>query len=135
MQQKDYALWHPIKVRLNAIPGSVFFHEREVWWCAIGENVGFEQDGTSPLFTRPVLILKKFSADTCLIVPLTTKAKKGKHYFPLGVVARSEAVALLSQIRSIDRRRLTSKLATVDKDTFQMLVKAIIATCLPSLDT
>ena len=56
------------------------FHEREVWWCSLGANIGFEQDGGGEDFERPVVILKKFNLDACLIVPLTARPKKGIGY-------------------------------------------------------
>jgi mRNA interferase MazF len=77
--QKDFWRWHAKKEVLNNGEGTAFFHEREVWWCALGTNIGFEQDGSGDLFTRPVVIISKFNLDACLVVPLTAKPKKGKY--------------------------------------------------------
>src|SRR5277367_5081806 len=85
--QKDFWKWHAKKEMLNNGEGTAFFQEREVWWCALGANIGFEQDGSSDLFTRPVVILTKFNLETGLVVPLTVEPKTGKYYFSVGDVS------------------------------------------------
>jgi len=131
--QKDFWRWHDKKGNLNGAEGTALFHEREVWWCALGVNIGYEQDGGGELFTRPVVILAKCNLDACLVVPLTARPKKGKYYFPIGDVAGRQAVAVLSQIRFVDRKRLAMKIATLDQDTFQSLTAAVVAACFPGL--
>jgi mRNA interferase MazF len=131
--QKDYRRWHDKKVKLNDAEGTALFHEREVWWCALGANIGFEQDGSSELFTRPVVILAKFNLDACLVVPLTARPKTGKYYFPVGTVGGRQAVAVLSQIRFVDRKRLALKITTLDQDEFRSLTEAVVRACFPGL--
>ncbi len=122
---KDFKKWHGIKENLDVRKSEVFFHEREVWWCSLGVNIGFEQDGTGKDFQRPVVIIKKFNLDACLIVPLTTTKKKGKYYFVVGEVDGREATAILSQVRFIDRKRLANKVGILDEDVFNNLFEAI----------
>jgi mRNA-degrading endonuclease toxin of MazEF toxin-antitoxin module len=81
--EKDFEEWHKEKAVLHKKTKIVFFHEREIWRCALGANVGNEQDGKGALFTRPVLILKKFSKTTSWAVPLTTKKKQGSYFYSL----------------------------------------------------
>ena len=126
MIKKDFWKWHAKKELLNEAEGTALFHEREAWWCALGTNIGFEQDGAAQDFGRPVVILKKFNLNACLIVPLTTKSKTGKYYFPVGKIEERDATAILSQVRFIDRKRLTNKICTLDEDTFHELVRAVI---------
>src|SRR3989344_302505 len=102
---KDFKKWHGIKENLDGRKSEIFFHEREIWWCALGVNIGFEQDGHGETFERPAIVLKKFNLDACLIIPLTAKAKEGTYYFPVGQVDGREATAVLSQVRFVDRRR------------------------------
>jgi mRNA interferase MazF len=130
---KDFWRWHGKKETLNGAVGTALFHEREVWWCVLGANIGFEQDGSGELFTRPVVILTKFNLNACLVVPLTARPKVGKYYFPIGPVAGRDAVAVLSQIRFVDRKRLALKIATLEQDTFQALNEAVIRTCFPGV--
>lgn len=92
-----------------------------MWWCSLGVNIGFEQDGTGKDFQRPVVIIKKFNLDACLAVPLTTTLKKGKYYFKVGEVGGREATAVLSQVRFIDRKRLANKVGVLGEDIFDKL--------------
>ena len=57
MNRKDFSLWHTRKTFVHNEKQRPFFSEREVWFCAMGENVGYEQDGRGENFLRPVLIL------------------------------------------------------------------------------
>lgn len=99
---------------------------REVWWCKLGINIGFEQDGKNEDYSRPVVILKTFSTNACIVIPLTTRDKKGIYYFDLGSVDGRDAKAILSQIRFIDKRRLVNKVDTVEKEVYKKLKKAVI---------
>jgi len=74
--QKDFQKWHKIKEGLDSDAARIFFHEREVWWCSIGINVGFEQDGRGERFARPILVFKKFNNEVFWAIPLSTKIKK-----------------------------------------------------------
>lgn len=53
-----FSAWLRVQQRLQH-RSAVKFNEREVWWCAIGVNVGYEIDGKGKDFARPVLVLKK----------------------------------------------------------------------------
>ncbi len=123
---KDFDGWNVEKKRINDTNPPVFFHVREVWWCKLGINVGFEQDGKNKQFSRPVVILKTYSTNAALVIPLTSKNKKGTYYFDIGKMDGREAKAVLSQIRFIDKRRLINKADTVSKEIFEKLRSAII---------
>lgn len=125
--EKNFDQWNTKKKAVNDSAGTALFHEREVWWCVLGTNVGFEQDGGKGDFSRPVVILKKFNLDACLIVPLTARPKKGKYYLPIGRIEQRDAVAVLSQLRFIDRKRLTNKICTLDEDVYRSLATAVVS--------
>jgi hypothetical protein len=57
--EKDFFGWAKVKANLHHKRKINYFNEREVWWCAMGANIGHEQDGKGKLWTRPVLILRK----------------------------------------------------------------------------
>ncbi len=122
--QKDFDKWNKRKKEINAEEPN-FYYEREIRWCSLGVNVGFEQDGTSEAYKRPVLIIRGFSRHVCLIVPLTTSTKKNPYHFSLGVVEDKEAFAILSQIRLIDTKRLHGQLSVLNKKKFKEIKKAI----------
>ena len=122
--QKDFDSWNERKKEINK-GNPNFYHEREIRWCSLGINVGFEQDGTSKEYSRPVLIIKGFSRHVCLIVPLTTSAKKNPYHVEIGIVGERKSSVIVSQLRLIDTKRLQDRLAVLDKDKFEEIRKAI----------
>lgn len=112
------------KKNLNETTGKLY-KAREVWWCSLGVNVGYEQDGTGSEFQRPVVILKGFSKQVCLVVPLTTSEKVNPYHFYLGKISDRNSFAIISQIRLIDTRRLIDKVGMLDKDKFAELKKSV----------
>jgi mRNA-degrading endonuclease toxin of MazEF toxin-antitoxin module len=44
---------------------------------------------------------------------------------PVGLVGEKNATAIISQIRLIDTRRLDQHIATIDKETFERIRKAV----------
>ncbi|MEK9159339.1 MAG: type II toxin-antitoxin system PemK/MazF family toxin [Patescibacteria group bacterium] len=121
MHVKRFLEWIGLKERLDSkISGAPFVNEGEIWWASLGENIGYEINGKSKDFTRPIIIFKKLTHDFYLVVPLSTKMKNGTWYIPFkqrGV----EMVACLSQVRSIDYRRLHSKFGELDPEDFKRI--------------
>ena len=101
---KDFDRWHPTKRNLDARTGLPNFKERAIWWCSVGINIGFEIYGKGDVFTRPVLIIRKFDASTFLGAPLTTSQTEGYYRAPYILNGKNEFV-LLNQIRTYDARR------------------------------
>ena len=97
---KDFHDWSVLKETLNSQNCVPFFKEREIWWCSLGVNVGHEQDGKNEEYSRPVLVVKKFSHRLFWGVPLTTKIKDTPHYHKFVFKGREQS-AMLSQISSI----------------------------------
>ena len=110
---KDFQLWHREKTQIDSDKIRPFFHEREVWFCSLGENVGFEQNGKGESFLRPVVILKKFNNEVLWALPLTSKLKGGKHYSKVSFKSGEYSTAILSQIRLIDAKRLQYKVGNI----------------------
>ena len=126
MREKDFQKWHDVKHEIHRAKERRFYHEREVWWCSIGANVGFEQDGKGPDFDRPVLIIKGFSRQVFLCVPLTTKIKEGKYYHDISLGDGVRRMVILSQIRLIDSKRLQEKVTMIDESQFLKIKQAVI---------
>lgn len=118
---KDYKIWHKIKTYINNHQNRMFFHEQEIWYCGLGLNVGFEQDGKGSKFLRPILILKKFNHMVFWAIPLTKTVKKGKYYHSFHFQEDILSTAILSQIRLIDSKRLKSKIGLVSKKEFNQI--------------
>lgn len=124
--KKEFWKWHRLKERLNDAESQVEFHEREIWYCSIGINVGYEQDGRHEHFERPVLILKKFTSRIFWGVPLTTRDKRGKWDFQFEFYnqgALIQNVALVPQIRLFDSKRLRRKAGGMNEIQFLYLLK------------
>jgi len=124
---KDFDQWNKLKKNINDLekPKDFYFHEREIWWCSLGVNIGYEQDGKHDEFERPVLILRKFNRDIALIVPLTTKIKDNKYNFQFKHDNTMFSV-LLSQMRLISAKRLTRKIRKINPNLFEEIKKKII---------
>lgn len=122
---KPFDPWNEEKKLLDAQGSGRLYRAREVWWCKLGVNVGFEQDGTGAGHARPVLVLRAFSAHVCLVVPLSTSTKRNRFYLDIGIVDGERAAAIISQIRLVDTRRLENKICVLDKGTFETIKKTV----------
>lgn len=125
--KKDYKEWHSKKTKIEHSDGiRLFFHEREVWWCSLGYNVGFEQDGKGEKYARPVLVFKKFNKEVFWALPLSMRVKKNKFYAPVKLDDDIERVVIISQLRLIDAKRLIDKIGVVSKENYKEIQKAIV---------
>jgi mRNA-degrading endonuclease toxin of MazEF toxin-antitoxin module len=122
---KNFDLWNINKKNIHIENGNKLYHTREIWWCLLGINIGFEQDGTGKDSNRPVLVLKGFSKNVCLVIPLTTSTKNNPYHVSLGDIGGKNAFAIISQIRLIDTKRLVDKVCTLDSITFDKIRKAV----------
>jgi mRNA interferase MazF len=122
---KDFINWIEKKKEINFSDRKIpDFHEREVWVVSVGCNIGFEIDGKEE-FLRPVLVFKKFSSNTFLGVPLTSKLKNGTWYYP-SHIDNIEGRYCLNQIRLFDKRRLLYRLEQISKSNFLSIKKAFM---------
>jgi len=129
MHKKDYMIWHNIKTNIDNLNNRAFFHEREIWFCYLGANVGFEQDGSGDEYLRPILIIKKFNKEIFWGIPLTkSKKSKGKndmYYYSFSFVKNIISLAILSQIRLVDAKRLSRQIGTIQEADFEKLTKKL----------
>lgn len=125
---KDFDGWNLQKKQLHEKGAAPYYHQREVWWCSLGVNVGFEQDGTGEHYDRPVVVIRGFSPHVFFGVALTGRKKSGRFFTPVGTVDGREASAILSQVRLIDTRRLVRKIGTLDEGIFERLCDALKGT-------
>lgn len=109
-----------MKARLNNLESRPYFFEREIWWTAIGHNIGDEEDGKGRNFARPVLILRKFNQRFFFGIPLTTISKDGKFYHSFNFLA-GRSTALLSHMRDYDAFRLLGKVGSIEETDYQSI--------------
>src|ERR1035437_8517372 len=104
--EKEFDIWNIQKKEIQKIDhSSINFSEREVWWCSLGKNIGDEEDGKHSLFERPVLILRKFSKHTAIVLPLTTKGKRNLPFYHQ-LKPENHSFVILSQVRLVSTKRL-----------------------------
>ncbi len=119
MHVKRFLEWIGLKEKLDSIiHRPPFVSEGEVWWASLGENVGYEINGKSKDFTRPVLVFRKLSSGFYFVIPLTTQVHIGSWYVNYKQAGK-DITACLHQARAIDYRRLHRRLGEVDQMDFQ----------------
>lgn len=121
---KNFDGWNERKKSIDRSESLADFHEREIWWCSIGVNVGSEQHSQTSDFSRPILVVRKFTRDVFWGIPLTTKTKAidFRVRFNLGGV---ENDLLILQMRVYDRKRLIRKIGVIPKNDFSKLASFI----------
>ncbi len=121
--KKDFDAWNALKKKLNTKKHFPLFHEREVWWCNLGHNIGFEQDGKGVQFKRPVLIFRKFNKYVFYGIPSTGNInKQGELYLYVSTQVDNFNL-ILSQVRLLDSRRLSSRIVTLPHSEFNKVKK------------
>jgi mRNA interferase MazF len=120
----DYEYWNKRKIEFESRKELPKFAEGEVWRCGLGRNVGSEIDGKRHLCWRPVLILRKFSKELFLGIPVSTQNRRGP-LIETVTIRNVSRIAILSQIRALDARRLIQKMDKVSDDEFLRIQNAV----------
>ncbi len=126
IQMKDFNEWSKQKSAIHENEKNKWCNERDIWWCRLGVNIGYEQDSKGEDSLRPVLVIKKFNEFVCLVVPLSTKDKKGKYYKSFVNVHGLSVVAVISQLRLVDTKRLFKRDSKINEKDFVKIRKAIM---------
>ncbi len=124
--EKDFDSWNTEKKQANAktLDYNFFYHSREVWWCAVGVNVGVEADGKHQNFERPILVVKKFNKDMFWGIPLTTSEKTGEFYQKI-IHDGGISWAGLTQLRVFSTKRLLRKIGKISSEEFNLIRKKL----------
>jgi mRNA interferase MazF len=120
--EKDFLRWHELKTDLQKGVGNLLFQERDIWLCSFGLNLGHEEDGKGDFFLRPVVVFRKINTDTFWAIPLTGNGRSGSYYYSFDFKGQV-SVAILSQIRLLDQRRLLRKMGTISEIDFVCMVE------------
>lgn len=72
---------------------------------------------------------KKFNNIVFWALPLTTKPKTGKYYMPIDLGDGIERVAIMSQLRLIDAKRIYQKIGMINEITHKKLAEKITEIC------
>lgn len=121
---KDFDGWNDIKKKIENNSYLPYFDSGEIWWCALGMNIGIEIDGKGDEFVRPVIVLKKYNQFGCLVIPISSARIEDKDNIFIGMIQDKIGAANLSQIRSLSSKRLVEKIRLMDKNQFIHMQKA-----------
>ncbi|RLA63859.1 MAG: type II toxin-antitoxin system PemK/MazF family toxin [Epsilonproteobacteria bacterium] len=122
---KKFKEWHTVKEKLHKETKKVIVpKEREVYWASIGVNIGHEQDGKGNIFSRPVLVLKRYNKNLFFGIPLSTQIKQGSFFFEFELNGK-KSNALIVQGRIYDTKRLENRMGMVSSDDFNDLKKKL----------
>lgn len=121
VMQKDFDKWCALKKKIDAKKRQIFFNEREIWWCHMGVNVGYEQNGKGNRYARPILILKKHTSKVFVSVPLSTKIKPNNHFYQKFTFQGKEQSAIIMQIKLMDSKRLISRIGYLSEIQFNQI--------------
>lgn len=124
--EKDFDGWNRKKKQIDARRrDGAHCHEREIWWCSIGVNVGSEQHSQTKDFGRPIIVIRRFTEDIFLGVPLTTKIKDWIPFRFRLMIGDTPNDAHVLQMRAYDRKRLVRQIGIVPQDVFVLLTSII----------
>lgn len=118
--KKYFKNWISVKSGLHYAGVFRTVKEGEIWWCAVGENVGVEINGKNEEFSRPILVLKKLSKYGFMGIPLTSQEHVGSWYVEF-VFRDKKQTAVLAQARVISVFRLYKRMGTVPNSDLEMV--------------
>ena len=121
----EFENWHKLKQDIHSSKSRIHFRQGEIWFVSIGQNIGYEVFGKGEQFLRPVLVFRKINKSTFLSITLTSKLKEDKYHFVINFKDKENS-AMLSQIRTIDAKRLSYKIGSLEKSVFENLEKAFV---------
>ena len=122
---KHFIGWIFAKIIIDNKPRLIELKEGEVHWCALGENIGDEENGKGEVFRRPVLIFKKFNNNIFWGIPMSTKIKEHNKYYVKVLLKNVYQSVLTSQLRILDSKRLDQYVGYISKDDFMKVKRAI----------
>lgn len=124
ISETDFDNWNSKKKVLDSTERNLLFKEGEIWWCSLGVNVGAEVYGKGEDFRRPVVIFKKLSHNSCIVMPTTTKEKNGSWFHHVYLKKRHRWI-MMNQMRLISGNRLWVRESTLSQEQTKELKKSV----------
>jgi len=122
---KNFDNWNKKKKDIDYNIKNILPAKRQVWWISVGLNIGVEEDGKNSNFERPVLVIKVFSRQCFLGIPITSSNKINKrYYFPIEH-KNNKYFLILSQIRLFSTKRLSRKIFKINSQKFIKIKKEL----------
>ena len=119
---QEYDKWNKIKKDTEINNSNFIFKVREIYWLKVGQNIGYEVYGKGEEFLRPVLVLRKFSKESFLGIPLTSSHKDDMFHFKFTPINKPKVnYAMLSQIKLFSAKRIHDKMGKISIEDFESL--------------
>lgn len=122
--KKDFNSWNKVKKETHNKGIPPLFSEHEVWWCAVGVNIGSEEDGKGINYLRPVLIARKFNKDIFYGLPITSNIKDDQFHISINS-GNIKGSIILSQMRLIDSKRLSHIMGKITSNELKEIKKKL----------
>jgi mRNA interferase MazF len=103
----------------------------EIWIADLNPRIGTEPGKTRPVLVVQTNLLNKVNHPSTIICPLTAKIKKGAEVLRVRIkkaeveTLQQECDIMIDQIRAIDNKRLTRKIAVLPKDLIEKVKENI----------
>lgn len=120
---KDFHNWNKKKIKIDENKNYNHPKEKEIWWCSVGVNIGSEVYGKGADYTRPVLVINAEGSESFIGIPLTSNIKSRKYACIIKTDDGVLHTALIYQIRSFDKRRLTEKKYILSTEEYSKIKK------------
>jgi mRNA interferase MazF len=124
---EEFDVWNELKKKIEIRDYLLdkFPKEGEIWISSIGKNIGFEQNGKGEVFSRPVLVVKKFNNQMFWIVPLSSKQKNFDFYFNYKDSLGRKVSVILAQMKLMSLKRFIRDVDQMDTDLFLEIKKKL----------
>ena len=112
--------WMEVKNTIHKDSMVTNFSEGQIWWAAVGKNVGVEINEKHKDYSRPIIIFKKLSRLCFFAIPLTSQPHTGTWYMEFNFRGKQE-YAVLSQIRMMSVFRLYNRIGKLSTGDFKKI--------------
>lgn len=119
--QNIFDHWNIEKQKINKKNTNHFPKVWEIWYCNLGYNIGYEENGKWDVFKRPVLVLNRLW-NIYLCIAMTSKGKDNNKYY---IKVYKNSYVITSQVRTLDSKRFLQPLIKIPYTQFQGIQKEL----------
>ena len=134
-----YDAWNSVKKKTEKTQRKLGIKARDIFWLKVGKNIGHEVYGKGEEFLRPVIVIRQLTSDLFVGVPTTSTKKENNDYFHTITYKNRKnitvsSVAMLLQFKTYSKKRLLSKIGTVHKSEFDVIIKKLKSVIYPTCE-
>ena len=122
-----YDKWNDVKKQTSINKRKLGIKPREIFWLKLGQNIGSEEYGKDKNFARPVLIIRKLTADLFIGILLTSTLKQNDYFHKFEYLNKQNGLtsnsAMILQLRTFSMKRLMNKIGVMNNDDFKIVIK------------